>query len=528
MAAPGPFRGSFHLVVALLLVGSLGHGVVQALPRPLLPTLAAPANKACRPLDVHLALTGDPTSLQVSWRTAKSGCPCSLKFWRLDENDMPLDAPPSSNELVGSTSSYSNKDMCSSPARDIVYDPLWLHSVTLTGLEPGALYRYKIKSGSSIIFRAPPAPAPSAALKFIAFGDMGESEHRVAKSPGASDTMAALAHELRTWDLQLVYHIGDLAYANGRATTGAGAAARTARPDASGALRPYDPDWGNYGNDSGGECGVAAAMRFQMPGDSAEASRWARNAHWNATGACGNPSLERRAGAVPSPACDMSGAETPSAETPGAAAAAAAGVAGLMPVDDAEKSITSNPASRLASDDLSSPEPANPPFWYGFSVGPARFVTLSTEHDFTPGSRQHRWLRRELRSVDRCRTPWLIVGMHRPMYVVFPHKSNRVVGAHLRRVLEPLFNRYEVDLVLSGHVHSYSRSCNVLGDACLPPAEGGATHVTAGTGGRKLSFVSADQFEWVEHSEERWGYVRADIQPGGSLDLEFVSSESEL
>ena len=371
----------------------------------------------------------------------------------------------------------------------------------------------------------------------------------------ASDTMAALAHELRSWELELVYHIGDLAYANGRARvwdtfmTGIEPVASRVpymvgignheydwgrrggphgAPDASGALRPYDPDWGNYGNDSGGECGVAAAMRFQMPGDSAEASRWARNARGNATGACGNPTLERRAGAVPSPACDVSGADTPSAETPGAAAAAAAGVAGAMPVDDAEKSIASTPASALASDDLSSPEPANPPFWYGFSVGPARFVTLSTEHDFTPGSRQHRWLRRELRSVDRCRTPWLIVGMHRPMYVVFPHKSNRVVGAHLRRVLEPLFNRYEVDLVLSGHVHSYSRSCNVLGDACLPPAEGGATHVTAGTGGRKLSFVSADQFEWVEHSEERWGYVRAEIQPAGSLDLEFVSSESEL
>lgn len=27
-------------------------------------------------LQVHLALTGDPTSLQVSWRTAKSGCVC--------------------------------------------------------------------------------------------------------------------------------------------------------------------------------------------------------------------------------------------------------------------------------------------------------------------------------------------------------------------------------------------------------------------------------------------------------------------
>jgi hypothetical protein len=38
------------------------------------------------------------------------------------------------------------------------------------------------------------------------------------------------------------------------------------------------------------------------------------------------------------------------------------------------------------------------------------------------------WLKRDLRLVDRCATPWVVLGMHRPMYVVYPHKSNRRVG----------------------------------------------------------------------------------------------------
>ena len=38
------------------------------------------------------------------------------------------------------------------------------------------------------------------------------------------------------------------------------------------------------------------------------------------------------------------------------------------------------------------------------------------------------WLQRDLESVDRCVTPWLILLIHRPLYVVHPHKSNRVVG----------------------------------------------------------------------------------------------------
>lgn len=38
------------------------------------------------------------------------------------------------------------------------------------------------------------------------------------------------------------------------------------------------------------------------------------------------------------------------------------------------------------------------------------------------------WLEHDLASVDRCRTPWVVLLSHRPMYVVHPHKSNRVVG----------------------------------------------------------------------------------------------------
>ena len=44
---------------------------------------------------------------------------------------------------------------------------------------------------------------------------------------------------------------------------------------------------------------------------------------------------------------------------------------------------------------------------------------------------------------------------------------------HLRRQLESLLNKHEVDLVLSGHVHSYARTCNVLGGKCTDMAQGG-------------------------------------------------------
>ena len=77
-------------------------------------------------------------------------------------------------------------------------------------------------------------------------------------------------------------------------------------------------------------------------------------------------------------------------------------------------------------------------------------------------------------------TPWLFVGMHRPMYVPYPHKSNRIVGRHLQDILEDLFLEYEVDLVMTGHVHLYARTCSVRRDHCRKDDDGGITHVTVG------------------------------------------------
>ena len=77
-------------------------------------------------------------------------------------------------------------------------------------------------------------------------------------------------------------------------------------------------------------------------------------------------------------------------------------------------------------------------------------------------------------------TPWLFIGMHRPMYVPYPHKSNRIVGRHLQDILEDLFLEREVDLVMTGHVHLYARTCSVRRDHCRRDDDGGITHVTVG------------------------------------------------
>lgn len=71
--------------------------------------------------------------------------------------------------------------------------------------------------------------------------------------------------------------------------------------------------------------------------------------------------------------------------------------------------------------------------WYSYEVGPVHFVSLLTETDLGAGNpgpienvkgnmngpfgkpnQQIDWLKADLASVDRKKTPWLVVGLHRP------------------------------------------------------------------------------------------------------------------
>jgi hypothetical protein len=74
---------------------------------------------------------------------------------------------------------------------------------------------------------------------------------------------------------------------------------------------------------------------------------------------------------------------------------------------------------------------------------------------FAPNGTQLEWLKRDLASVDRKKTPWVIAGGHRPWYVSTPGCTD------CQAAFEPLLLEYGVDLVLSGHVHFYDRQSAV-------------------------------------------------------------------
>ena len=125
-------------------------------------------------------------------------------------------------------------------------------------------------------------------------------------------------------------------------------------------------------------------------------------------------------------------------------------------------------------------EPENPDsFWhrlfelpnthdYVLDVGPIRFILLdSTENE---GPSRTAWLARELQKAafDPAVT-WTIPAFHRPPF----SEGERGGDESLREWWAPLFAKYEVDLVLSGHAHGYQRMKPIDGVPYLVSGGGG-------------------------------------------------------
>jgi len=150
--------------------------------------------------------------------------------------------------------------------------------------------------------------------------------------------------------------------------------------------------------------------------------------------------------------------------------------------------------------------------YYAFTYGPARHVIVNAYSDMSPGSPQYEWLKAELASIDRQKTPWVLLTMHPPIYNTFSlhHHDPQIFAA--KDHLEPLFVEYNVNLVLTGHIHAYQRTDYV---AFGNVTETGPMHITIGAGGRQCDapFTNKEPEEWIKARDaSMYGYGRITIQ----------------
>jgi hypothetical protein len=176
---------------------------------------------------------------------------------------------------------------------------------------------------------------------------------------------------------------------------------------------------------------------------------------------------------------------------------------------------------------FAAPAGGNSIFWYAFEYGNVFVIQISSEHNFTAGSTMFLWLESTLKSVDRTRTPWVIVTMHRPIYSTqMCETGDYVVSLHLRQALDPLFLKYRVNLALVAHTHSWERTCPITDGKCQP--EGRATtHITVGSAGAGLEGCGySPQYGNFSMSHlNAWGYLRVTAYPD-RLNTQFVLDEN--
>jgi predicted phosphodiesterase len=92
--------------------------------------------------------------------------------------------------------------------------------------------------------------------------------------------------------------------------------------------------------------------------------------------------------------------------------------------------------------------------WYSFSVENALFIFLNTNfRDLDHINKQIEWLKSTLNQQGK--KTWKFVFCHHPLY-----SSSRKYGGSestFGSLLEPIFVRYGIDVVFSGHHHAYQR-----------------------------------------------------------------------
>ena len=159
--------------------------------------------------------------------------------------------------------------------------------------------------------------------------------------------------------------------------------------------------------------------------------------------------------------------------------------------------------------------------WYSLERFGMYFIVLDTNLPLDWWSKQHRWLQSELKSASFGKKP-IIVLLHRPLFNIGLHDKD---AQGLRQKVVPLFEKYGVVIVFSGHDHNYQRALH-----------NGIYYVVSGGGGGGLySKVSSDpevlkynQKFLVVHNFCTLSYADGEITVKAyDIDMKFIDEFSE-
>uniref|UniRef100_K3WC58 Purple acid phosphatase n=1 Tax=Globisporangium ultimum (strain ATCC 200006 / CBS 805.95 / DAOM BR144) TaxID=431595 RepID=K3WC58_GLOUD len=427
------------------------------------------------PLHVRIAMTTDSSEMRVMWVSSA-----------VKEPTVWYGRSPSmlSRTARATATTYGAGDMCHAPATTTAAqyfrDPGMIYTAVMAGLEPEQTYYYKVGDPTSEIspvfmMKTPPAPGAqpkSSPMSFFMYGDLGDWNIK-ATGPKPEDRTATT--------IELMRDEMDDPKSNYVAIMHDGdisyAMGRTYLWDQFGALVqpvateiPYMVGIGNheYCHTSGGEGKDPSGA----PGNGFHPSEG--NYGDESQGECGVPFNKRF----------------------------------IMPAN------------------------GNKVFWWSVEYGLTHHTQISSEHDYTPGSPMYTWLVNDLKSVDRKKTPWLFLHLHRPMYCSEDYAGDYKVSLLIRKHIEPLLAEYKVDAVFAGHYHAFERTCPVYREKCLSEKLPGGlekakapVHIMVGSGGADIDNAGYYNVTWQRAAQMEYGYGRLHVHNATHTQFEFMRNK---
>lgn len=164
--------------------------------------------------------------------------------------------------------------------------------------------------------------------------------------------------------------------------------------------------------------------------------------------------------------------------------------------------------------------------YYSFDYRHVHFITMASESKFNVGSAQYKFINEDLKKASENKDiDWIVVTTYGPFYTSpSTHKAEK----DLRDIYHPLFEKYNVDLVLQAHNHNYQRtypiSYNSAGDSSEPIVTNqlttgyndnthGTVFTLIGTAGESF-YPLASQAPYVASQFDKFGFLNIDISNG--------------
>ncbi|HET7830257.1 MAG TPA: Ig-like domain-containing protein [Candidatus Limnocylindrales bacterium] len=166
----------------------------------------------------------------------------------------------------------------------------------------------------------------------------------------------------------------------------------------------------------------------------------------------------------------------------------------------------------------------NLPRYYSYDVGNWHLVSIDSTSEFgevDPPSAQYQWLLNDLTTSTKACT---IVYMHHPPFTT---GASDATSARLQDVWR-LLPAHGVDLLLTGHDHSYQRWTPM--DLNGVPNAAGTTEIVVGTGGHGIgAFIKSDtrMLKGYDTSPISYGALRLELNPSGAA-WRFVNKDGSI